>query len=227
MESGITGPVTPPSTYSTKFELPLPKRVELELSTETPERAKKTIAENLENLKPQSELPYGPVQFWKLLSRYYTIARSRLEEVCGILARETEEPIQLILDAKSDEVTIPLLVQEINENLDLVLQIVVEIEKEVLPSLGVDVTLDLSSLAPTLPSPGVDVSPDLSSVVTNISLHECRLWPFLNTKEFHQKLQEAKGEKAKLSPTREDVAAVISARHIMGNPPLVVKLKRS
>ncbi|CAG9987914.1 unnamed protein product [Clonostachys byssicola] len=40
-------------------------------------------------------------------------------------------------------------------------------------------------------------------------------------------LQEAKGDKTKLDHIMEDVAAVISARHITGNPPLVVKLKRS
>ncbi|CAH0003696.1 unnamed protein product [Clonostachys byssicola] len=164
MESNITGPVTPPSTYtssSTEFDLPLPIRLEIELSNETTDQAKKTIAGNL------SELPYGPVQFWKLLSRYHTIAKSRFEEVRKILARETNEPAQLILDSKSDEVTIPSLVQEIVYNLDLVSQIVVEIEKEVLPSVGVDVILDLSSLVP------------------NIFLRECRLWSMLNTKEFH------------------------------------------
>jgi hypothetical protein len=46
MESNITGPVTPPSTYSTEFPLPLPKRPELELPDE-PGRANKIITGNL------------------------------------------------------------------------------------------------------------------------------------------------------------------------------------
>jgi hypothetical protein len=90
-----------------------------------------------------------------------------LEEVCEILDRDSDEPIDLILDAKSDQVTIAYLVQEITENLKLVSQFVKKIEKEVLPSIGVDVSSDLSSLVP------------------NISLREFRLWSMLNIKEFH------------------------------------------
>lgn len=178
-------------------------------------------------MESHSELPYAPVQFWKLLSRYHTIAKSRFEEVCAILDKYSEDPIHLVLDAKSNEVTVASLVQEIKENLRLGAVFAGQIEKEVLPSLGVQVTLDLSSLVPTLPSPGVDATPDTSSDVANISLRECRLWSVLNTTGFHQKLQQANGDKDKLAPVMAEVAAVISASHIMGIPPLVVKLKRS
>ncbi|CAI6093047.1 unnamed protein product, partial [Clonostachys chloroleuca] len=176
MESNITGPVTAHHTYSTEFPLPLPKRPELDLPDE-PGRANKIITGNLVCLfiftmsirldAHSANFPYGPVQFWKLLSRYNTIVKSRFEEICEILDRDSEEPIHLVLDTKSDQVTIADLVQEIEENLELVSRIVEEIEKEVLPSLG------------------VDVPPDLSPLVPNISFRECRLWSILNNKEFH------------------------------------------
>jgi hypothetical protein len=108
-------------------------------------------------------------------------------------------------------VTIEELLEEIAEHLNKIWHLIEEIQNAIQPCVGAQ-------------APGTY---DLSSSVPNVSLRECRLWCALNTKEFHQKLQEAKGDKAKLAPIMEDVAAIICARGVIKDKIPVVKLRNS
>ncbi|CAH0055141.1 unnamed protein product [Clonostachys solani] len=202
------GPVPPPSIYSTHFPLPPPP--DLECPTDLNKnfkRANEIVTSNLESLETQNhaDIPYGPLQFWELLHRYSTIVRSRFESVCEILQRRKNKPFRLVnLDRKSERVTVEDLVQRIERHLVAVSRLIENIGKQVQPSLG-----------------------DLASSVPNISLRECRLWSMLNTKDFHQKLRQANGDKAKLTPIMGDVAAMICARDVMKETIPVVKLRHS
>ncbi|CAH0003682.1 unnamed protein product [Clonostachys byssicola] len=200
------GPVIPPSIYPTTF--PLPPLPDLEC----PENLDKHNFKKANHIvtKAQDALPYGPIQFWWLLHRYYVIAKCRFGSLSEILQRRNYRPFRLVnLDRTSDKVQILDLLQGMRKHLGQIWLRINEIENEVHPPVG---------------APGIY---DLSSSVPNLSLRECRLWCMLNTKGFHKKLRDARGEKTKLDDIIKEVAAIICARDIIKDKIPVVKLRNS
>ncbi|CAG9987949.1 unnamed protein product [Clonostachys byssicola] len=185
--------LTPPKRYRTLYPLPLPDKLEL---SPDPTQASLEYTEYCVSLyylvmglnerlgDIENELPYGPRHFIALLTQYYSIARQQQEALEEEL--DTRPSLQLLLHPAGSVVTLPNLQAKIKARLNKVLMLIQSITR----LLGLPKEIESAPL------------------VANISVRECRLWCELNTADFRQRLQSARGT-AELLPIMNEVSNII------------------
>ncbi|KAK7227654.1 hypothetical protein V2G26_015657 [Clonostachys chloroleuca] len=178
--------VPPPSEYRTLYDLPLLDEPEISTDRASVEFTEYSVSlYHLENLGDvQNDLPYGPQDFLAVLKQYYCIARQQHEALQEI--RNIHPTAELELWPSETVVVFEDLRDQITVQLDRVASKIASIARH----LG--------------------LSEDIESVprVANISVRECRLWCQLNTTDFRQRLQSARGT-TELHPTMNEISNMI------------------